>query len=187
MVQYPWRPNPPKKNYNFTILHMKKILSLAIFALVLMGCSSATNIYTNQQNNFSFSYPKDFNILVVDENTISLVEDGTDGPWIIGMQISDTNLQVASDWVKSENSKHADQPPITITEVKKYKAGDVSFLETPVVIDSDSGKPIYANQESAILIKDKKIYTFSLRAQVEDSALKKVFLEIIQSFNFTTP
>jgi hypothetical protein len=143
------------------------------------------NVYDNKKNQFSILYPRGFKLVNHDENTLGLMaDDGTDGPWLISIQVSETNAQTSHDWVKSENSKRKNQPPITIAEVRKYKAGDTLFLKTPVAIDSEGGKPIYANQDSAIIIKNNKLYTFTLLTQLEDPALKKNFLDIIESFHF---
>lgn len=169
-----------------------------ILVMLLLGNSSSTkpftpiayndqlNLYTNEAHQFSVQYPNHFDVHSIDEGNINFSEKGTDGPWLINIQASPTSLLTAHDWVKSENAKRKKQSTIRIVKEEKHEGVTLLYLKTPISIDqTEDGKSIYADQDSVILIKEKTLYTFLLRAQSGDEKFKKYLDGIVESLHFT--
>lgn len=144
------------------------------------------NLYTNEAHQFSVQYPNHFDLHILDADSASFSEKGTDGPWIINIQLTPTTSSTPYEWVKSENVKRKKQPPIRIVKEEKHEGVSLLYLKTPVSVDQTmDGKPIYVDQDSAILIKEKILYTILLRAQWDGEQLKKDFDDLVESFHFT--
>ncbi len=169
------------------------IIAIIIVVIAAFSVMPQSKIYTykNPSNKFTIQYPNTYDITQNaydkangENNRIGFVSKGTDGPWLMVINIEPTIFTTIDQMVKTTNEKRAH--PIRIEKTEEDKGVTWFYLKTPIVVDHTmDDQEILADGDSVVFIKDKKLYTFQLREQMGDQQVASDFLRIVKSFQFT--
>ncbi|GEM_PF-5008665 len=147
--------------------------------------NSNFEIYVDTAKQFFILYPKYLEPDAVDPHIINFREKNSDGPWLINISVTETASKSVFEWVRSTNKiRSKPMPPLKIVKITEKDGTTLLYLKTPVIIDKTSyGKPIFADQDSAILIKNQQLYQILKRDLWQDYHKPSAFAEIVSNFH----
>ncbi len=144
--------------------------------------NSNLNKYTDRNKQYSLLYPNNLDLLEDGPKTIGFSNKGTDGPWLINISANETAAKDVYDWLETQNKNRGTLPPMTILKTEKRDGTTLLYLQDPIVVDEKDGKKIYSSMDTAIIMKNQKIFKMVKREQWTDP--NSYFQQIVESFHF---